>query len=228
MINVKFDTVEFQRTMRNSIAYSNGFVSGVNSNKLFFNRVLAEYALQALNKFIDAKARMSPDSLHHVYEWNMVGVPSARLFDIQANATTASISFTGSFTSSSSISDSSNEPFEDKARIMENSIDIVVEPRFSDALAFEGQDGEAVFTVGSIYIENPGGDAVAGSFGRVVGEFFDVYFTSTFLSQSGILSKLSRATEFAQFFPSGAKGGGASTGTNAAKKYLSIKGLEIS
>lgn len=228
MINVKFDLKDFERIMKNSIAYSDGFVSGINSGKLEFNRVLGEYTLQALNKFIDAKARMSPDSLHHVYEWGMTGSPGGRLFDIKVSATSASINFTGSFLQSSSISDSSSEPFHDKARIMENSIEIVVEPKSSDVLAFEGNDGETVFTVGSIYIANPGGDAVAGSFGETVSEFFDVYFTTTFMSQSGILAKLSKPKEFYTSFPVGANGGGSSTGISAAKKYLSIKGIDIS
>ena len=212
--------------MNSAIQYSNGFLQGAEISKLKFNQELAEYSLDALNKFIDSKARASSESLHHVYEWGRAGDPSARLFDIKSDVTANNIKFFGNFLQSRSISDNSNEPFFDKARVMENKISIVVEPKDSESLAFES-DGETVFSIGTIVIDNPGGDAVAGSFGRAVEDFFDFYFTGTVLRQSGILDKLSKPKEFSDGFVSGANGGGRSSGLNAGKKYMRVRGAEI-
>jgi len=226
MIQFRVDLKDFNQTFRNVIQYSNGFLQGAEISKLKFNQELGAYALESLYRFIDSKARMSPESLHHVYEWGRVGDPSARLFDIKVDATTNNIKFSGNFLQSTSISDNSNEPFFDKAKIMENSISIVVEPRSAEALAFQ-DGGESVFVIGSVVIDNPGGDAVAGSFGRVIEDFFDFYFTNTVLQQSGILQKLSRPKEFKEGFYSGASGAGRSAGLRAGKKYMTVRGAEI-
>jgi len=226
MIQLRVDLKEFNKTFKNVVEYSHGFLQGAEISKVRFNQQLGEYALESLNKFIDSKARMSPESLHHVYEWGRVGDPSSRLFDIKVEATSANIKFSGNFLRSNSVSDNATEPFSDKASIMENKISILVEPRSSEALAFE-DEGESVFVVDSIVISNPGGDSVAGSFGRTIGDFFDFYFTNTVLEQSGILKNLSKPTEYRDGFYSGASGGGRSAGLNAGKKYMKVKGAEI-
>jgi hypothetical protein len=225
-VSVNIDPKEMSKILKNSVDYSRGFLDGANLNMIVFNKKLSDIAAEALKKYIDTRARMSPESLHHVYEWNRVGDPSARLFEIDCQATKNTISLFGKFLPSTSISENSNEPFIDKANIMENKIAIEVEPRSSNVLAFEVM-GEPVFTVNSVYIANPGGDEVAGSFGRAVDEFFDVYFNTTFLRQSGIFDSISNPKEFGIYFPSGAKGGGRSTGLNAGRKYMDIEGVTI-
>lgn len=222
MTRIVYDTSHLKKTMNNIAQYSYGFLEGVELNLIVFNTQLATLAEEALKKFIDTKARMYPESLHHVYEWNSVGNASARLFEIQGTATKNNISFSGEFLQSKSISDTSDEPFYDKARIMENQIAIEVEPRSADVLAFE-DSGQTVFTVKSIFIENPGGDEVAGAFGRVIDEFFDVYFTTTFMRQSGIFDKLSYPIEYAQHFNAGARIG-RSAGRSAGRKYMTVRG----
>lgn len=222
MTSIVYDTSHLKRIMNNVSQYSYGFLEGVEMNLIVFNTQLATLTEEALKKFIDAKARMDPESLHHVYEWNSVGSASARLFEIQATATKNNIFFAGEFLQSQSVSDTSDEPFYDKARIMENQIAIEVEPRSADVLAFE-DSGQTVFTVKSIFIENPGGDEVAGSFGRAVDEFFDVYFTTTFMRQSGILDQLSYPIEYAQNFSAGARIG-RSAGRSAGRRYMTVRG----
>jgi len=224
--SAKFDNKDFNKILSNSIQYSQGFLEGAHANMIVFNKKLSDIAAEALKRYIDAKARMSPQSLHHVYEWNRVGDPSARLFEIESNATKNTISFSGKFLPSKSVSENSNEPFIDKARIMENQIAIEVEPRAADVLAFD-VNGETVFTVKSIYIDNPGGDAVSGSFGEAVSQFFDVYFNTTFLRQSGIFDTIKYPKEFGIYFPSGAKGGGRSVGLNAGRKYMDVEGITL-
>jgi hypothetical protein len=104
---------------------------------------------------------------------------------------------------------------------MENSIKVVIEPKNSDVLAFEN-NGETVFTTNAIYIDHPGGDEVAGSFGETVNDFFENYFTNGLLGP--LISKLSTAREFTASFSSGAKSG-SNEGIRAGKEYLNVKGV---
>ena len=90
-------------------------------------------------------------------------------------------------------------------------------------MAFE-VSGQTVFTMNSVYIANPGGDAVAGSFGRVVEEFFSVYFTRMLLKP--FLDELSTAEEFVQYFAQGARSG-YPVGVKAGQRYLDSAGVII-
>lgn len=223
---VKFNVAELEKVLKNSVQYSRGFLEGAELNMIVFNKKLSDIAAEALKRYIDSRARMSPESLHHVYEWGRVGDPSARLFEIDCQATKNTISIFGKFLPSSSISENSEEPFVDKARVMENKIAIEIEPRSTNVLAFD-VDGQTVFTVNSVFIANPGGDAVAGSFGRVVDEFFDVYFNTTLLRQSGIFDNLKYPKEFSQYFGSVASGNARGAGLNAGRKYMDIEGVTV-
>lgn len=222
MIGLRYDKRSFNKTLYNAIEYSKGFLEGAELGTIVFNTQLAAITEQALKKYIDIKAKANPESFHHIYEWQRVGDPSARLFEIFGTASKNNIVFTGEFLPSSSVSENSNEPFVDKAKVMENRISILVEPRSADALVFD-IDGQQVFTVNSIFVENPGGDEVAGSFGRAVDDFFEVYFTTTVLKQSGIYEQLGFPKEFTQYFSSGAKIGRAA-GRKAGMEYMTIKG----
>jgi len=223
MIRTSINTKDFSNILKQVNNYSQGFLSGAEMNRVEFNRVLGGYTAEALGHYIDSKARMNPQSLHHVYEWGAVGNSSSRLFSFSVVAKGNSINFNGRFLPSRTTPPNSNDVFSDKATVMENRIAITVEPKSSNVLAFE-EDGEMVFTTTSIYIANPGGDEVAGSFGRVVDEFFGEYFTASILS--GILKDLSSPQEFLQFFSQGSKTG-KSAGVKAGRKYFSIKGADL-
>ena len=223
MINTRVDTKDLMKTLNNVTQYSKGFLSGAQMNKLTFNRVLGGYTAESLGLYIDSKARMNPESLHHVYEWGSVGEKSSRLFDFNVVAKTNFINFNGRFLPSRSPSPDSDSIFTNKAEVMENKISVTIEPKNSEVLSFE-EDGETVFVATSVYIANPGGDAVAGSFGRVVEEFFDKYFTQSVLR--GILKDLSTPEEFSQYFSQGAKSGNA-VGVKAGRKYFSVKGADL-
>jgi len=223
MFNARFDTKELNMKLGNAVSYSYGFLDGVDIEQIEFNRRLGEYTVEALGLYIDSKARMSPDSLHHVYEWGQVGSKAGRLFELKSRASKRVIHFSGSFLASRSVSSTSSVPFTDKANIMENSIEVVIEPKNADILAFE-DDGQMIFTTQAIYIENPGGDAVAGSFGRAIEDFFDNYFSNAFLRP--FINRLSNPREFSDYFASGAKNG-RSVGVKAARKYMRSTGVEI-
>ena len=220
MISVKFDNKELNKILKNSVSYSEGFLEGANYNLIYYNAKLGELIVDILYKYIDSKARMNPESLHHVYEWGQVGSASGRLFEIKSTASRRFITFSGEFLRSTSIKEGSSEPFTEKASIMENSIQVVIEPKNSSVLVFEN-DGETVFTPHSVVVANPGGDEVAGSFGRVIDEFFDRYLTVAVMRSFGIFDKLDTAREFGDFFAAGTKQG-RSAGVKAGRKYLDL------
>lgn len=223
MLAVKFDTIKLGNILKNTVQYSHGFIEGVELEKIEFNRLLGGFTIEALGKYIDAKARMNPNALHHVYEWDCVGQSNSRLFSFNVNATASNIAISGKFLPSKSISSASSDPFPDKAHIMENSIAITIKPKKSDVLAFES-DGEMVFTRNSIYIEHPGGDEVAGSFGKTVDDFFNNYFKNSLLRP--FIDQLSSAKEFSDSFAQGTKSG-KSVGVKAGRKYFDISGVVI-
>jgi hypothetical protein len=223
MIKTKINNLELLKILDNTVSYSNGFIEGIELNRTEFNKVLGGYTSEALGMYIDSKARMNPSMLHHVYEWNEVGNKNSRLFSINVDATKYSITFNGNFTSSKKPSSESGQIFVDKARVMENGISVTVKPKNSSVLAFE-DDGETVFTSSSIYIAHPGGDQVAGSFGKVVEEFFDSYFNYSILRP--LITKLKNPKEFSALYPQGTKAG-KSVGVRAGRKYFSMSGDKL-
>tara|TARA_R110000868_G_scaffold278392_1_gene538236 strand:+ start:68 stop:739 length:672 start_codon:yes stop_codon:yes gene_type:complete len=221
MINVKINAMQLNKTLNNVVDYSEGFLKGIDMKSIEFNNEVANFTHATLNKYIDSQARMNPLRLHHVYEWGKAGNQSSRLFDFDTRVLGRTISFTGKFLPSKSVSNTSSEPFVNKANIMENDIQVVIEPKNSDVLVFEN-NGETVFTTNAIYIDHPGGDEVAGSFGETVSNFFDNYFTNGLLKP--LINKLSTANEFTASFSSGARSG-SNVGIRAGKEYLNLKGV---
>lgn len=216
VLRVKVDSKEINKILGNTISYSYGFLKGIDIDQIMFNQRLGEFTVDAFGKYIDSRARVNPQAFHHIYEWNKVGQESSRLFQLDVRATKKNIHFTGKFLPSKSIADGSSEPFINKANIMENSIEITIKPKNSDVLAFE-YEGETVFSMGPIYIENPGGDEVAGSFGNATEDFFSNYFTNALLKP--FMKQLETPKEFKESFSAGVKTG-SSVGIAAGRKYI--------
>lgn len=225
MIKVKFDTKELTTTLHNVVSYSQGFTRGVKSAQPNFNRELSMFIEEALNKYIDVKARANPESLHHIYEWGMVGNPSGRLFEFTTTHSNNFISFVATLLPSVVSSENSSEPFRDKAIIMEKQITITIDPKDGEFLSFE-DEGQTIFTSDTVVIDTPGGSAAGGSFERVVKEFFNNYLTVGLLKGSGIFDKLKYAKEYSRRFSQGAKSG-SSAGVAAGREYLSLGGIRI-
>lgn len=225
MISAKIDTQELTKKIMNTIKYSDGFLTGAQLGQFKFNQELGIFIKEALKKYIDTKARINPNAFHHIYEWQQIGNSNARLFDFDIQVSPTLIKFRGWLLPSSSISQNSNVPFKDKAKIMEEGIGISIEPKNSDVLVFE-EDGQTIFTKSEIYVENPGGAEVFGSFESVVNDFFNNYLTVGLLRSSGILDRLQKATEYTRNFNSGSKRG-KSVGIRAGQKYMTIGGAEI-
>ena len=101
MINVNM--TEFNKTMKEALEYSRGFLAGVESNEILFNQQLAEVIKEAFYKYLDSTARLDPDRLHHMYEWGQSGVDKARLFRIEAFSGKQSIRFVTEFMQSEEV-----------------------------------------------------------------------------------------------------------------------------
>jgi hypothetical protein len=220
LITAKFDIIEFKKTMNNIVNYSEGFLEGIELEKLNFNRFLGGYTVEALGKYIDSRSKMNPSQLHHVYEPGKVGEQSSRLFSFNVTANKNNINIEGKFLPSKDIPLNGGDPFVNRAEIMENDISVTITPRKSSVLAFEDA-GQLIFTRNSITIEHPGGEAVAGSFGVIVDDFFNNFFKVSMLKP--IMNDLESAKDFINNFSAGSKTGRLE-GVRSGKKYFTLKG----
>jgi hypothetical protein len=203
-MKVRLNTASFEKQMLNIVEYSAGFIDGVKSGKRIFLNNLGKETIILLGQYVDSSARSNPEALHHIYEWDKTGSPSARLFDIDYTVSNLGLSLSGTFKQSSSIKSGSSVPFYNKAYIMENGVPVTIRPRKSNVLVFES-NGETVFTSKEIDIDNPGGDYVEGSFERVFDQFMLQYFKQSILQASGIYSYISRPTSFKRNISAGSR-----------------------
>jgi hypothetical protein len=203
---VNANTRSFNKQMNNIINYSFGFLEGVErGKKIFFNK-LGLGVIESLSQYIDVQARANPKALHHVYEWNQTGSPSARLFNLKYTVSNLGLSVNSTFRQSRSISENMTVPFYNKAKIMENGIPVTIAPSKSKVLKFNGPSGE-VFTSRPIKVENPGGDEVYKGFESTFDEFMIRYFKQSFLRASGLYDYIKKPTLYKTNFKSGSKMG---------------------
>jgi hypothetical protein len=205
---------QFELQMNNIVKYSMGFLDGVERGKTVFLKNLGAGTIQALAAYVDVSAKGNPRALHHVYEWYQTGSPSARLFDLDYTVSNLGLSITSTFKQSRTIKEDSNEPFYNKALIMERGVPITITPKRSSVLVFE-QGGNTIFTKNPITVRNPGGNEVQGSFEKTVDEFILRYFKQSFLRASGIYDYIKKPVLYKTNIKAGSKLGkskGISTG----------------
>lgn len=220
---ITFDSKKLKKDLDNIVEYSVGFLEGVHGGKKLFLTNMGMQTVQAMKSFIDSNARVNPQMLHHIYEWNQIGNPDARLYNISYTTSNLGLSFKSSFSQSISIKNGSKVPFYDKARIMEYGIPVVIRPKAGKVLAFD-QNGETVFTKNSIDIQNPGGTEVQGGFEKIFDTFFNSYFSQAFLRTSGIAQYLENPEVYKKNFQSG-KNGGRSTGFSTGYRWIANAGV---
>lgn len=219
MFNVEYDSTQFVKEMQNIVEYSAGFLDGVQRGKTTLLKKLGSTVTELLNSYVDSNARVDPGMLHHVYEWDKTGSPTARLFDINYVVTGAGLSINSTFRQSSSIKNGSNTPFYDKANIMENGIPVVIKPSKSSVLVFKDGD-EEIFTRQPISVANPGGTEVIGAYEKTFRSFFDNYFTQAFMQSSGMSRYFERPEVFAKNLRA-AKRGGRALGVTTGFRWVS-------
>ena len=166
--------------LTSSLAFQDAF------RKTIFNQVEQDFG-----NYIDAKARTSPKSLHHVYEWGKIGNKEFRLFKLNKLPSDGlslrinyelldSISFVPSETSNH------RHVFIKKASIMEEGKTVVITPRNSERLVFE-VNGYMVFMPKgeSVTVTKPGGAATKNSFLSSYKYFFTGQLVNMSIKQSG-------------------------------------------
>ena len=218
-----FNSNQFKKDMNNIVNYSLGFLEGVQRGKTVFLKTLGMETVEVMKEFIDSNARVNPEMLHHIYEWNLTGSPEARLYDISYTVSNLGLSFKSSFSQSRSIKDGSRTPFYDKARIMENGIPVTIRPRAAQVLAFD-DNGETVFTRGPVEVLNPGGTEVEGGFEKTFDMFFNRYFSQAFLRTSGIARYLENPQVYKKNMPEGKRVGKAK-GISTGYRWIANAGL---
>lgn len=218
-----FASSQFKKEMNNIVDYSIGFLEGIQRGKTVFLKTVGLETVELMKEFIDSNARVNPEMLHHIYEWNQTGSPSARLYDISYTTSNLGLSFRSSFSQSTSIKNGSRTPFYDKARIMEEGIPVTIRPRIAQTLAFE-DNGETIFTKGPVMVDNPGGTEVEGGFERVFDMFFNRYFSQAFLRVSGIAKYLENPHVYKKNMPAGKKMG-RSKGLSTGYRWIANAGV---
>lgn len=222
-MRIQFKTAQFEKEMRNIVEYSSGFLSGVQKGKTKFLDSVGQLTVDALKEFIDSMARVNPEAMHHVYEWNQTGSPSARLFDINYTVSGIGLSLKSTFRQSTSVKAGSNIPFYNKASIMENGIPVRIVPT-KKVLAFTDENGEEVFTRNPVTVRNPGGEAVRGSYEAAFDTFINQYFSQAFLRSSGILDYIKDVSLYKKNLRAG-KSMGRTKGVDTGYRWITNIGV---
>lgn len=219
MIRSRVKADDLIKKLNNTVKYSNGFIAELNKNKALLNQKVGSTSIAAFYDYLDGLARLHPGMLHHVYEWEGVGDPMERLYDLSLQVNNTSAVIDAEFLESNVPSQDGGEPFYNKAIIMEEGIPVVINEKNAKALAFT-INGEEYFRVGPITIPNPGGEATRGSFVEAFNEFYGKYFTEVYLSAIKFYDYFSNPKVYENYFSSGVKGGGSSTGKAAALSWI--------
>jgi len=210
------DTRELSRSLNNVVQYGQGFVEGINAERITFNTKLATAMVAMLYGYIDSKSVLKPESLQHMYEPGMVGREAGRLFEFNTQVTAEAIMIHARFLESSVEPLSGGDVFRNRAEVMESGASIVIEPKDGGILAFM-DNGELVVTSSSITVEHPGGLSAEKGFADTVFEFFNSYLTKEVLASA--FKAMATPVEFDQMFAQGVRGG-RSVGRSAAKKLM--------
>lgn len=217
-MRVSVNTMSFEKQMNNIIKYSSGFLEGAQKGKTLFLQNLGSETINFMKNYVDVSARSNPEALHHVYEWYQTGSPNARLFDLDYTVSNNGLTFSSQFRQSRTLKEDSNEPFYNKAYIMENGIPVTITPKRSSVLVFE-EGGQTIFTKGSVTVRNPGGNNVENGFERTVDEFMLRYFKQSFLRASGIYDYISKPVLYKKYIKAGSKSG-RSKGIDVGYKWI--------
>jgi hypothetical protein len=160
-----------------------------------------------------------------VYEWYQTGSPAARLYELSYTVSNLGLSVKSNFTQSQSLSETSDTPFYNKAKIMESGKSITVKPKNSSVLVFE-VDGETVFTSSPVTIDQPGGPAAEGAFEAIFDEFMLRYFKQSYLRSSGIYEHIKNPILYKKNFAAGSRMG-KSLGVSTGFKWIANAGVGV-
>lgn len=179
-----------------------------------------------LGEYIDARAHTNPRSLHHVYEWEMVGDPVGRLWKTKMTRTgSGSMRIQYYFVNSKRVAPinpilkkagpsgsfvSKSHIFKEKAIVMEGGNPVVITRKSSKFLTIPqgkfdgGRFGKQItFTKGPIIVRNPGGVATKLGFAKAFSMWFRSGMATKYLRTTGAYNRVSaRTTRAGKMIPS--------------------------
>lgn len=161
--------------LETSVAFKNKF------KKVIFTQINKDFG-----EYMDAQARIKPQSLHHVYEWKRVGQKDSRLFKINM-IDGSGISFKINYelkqskTPVPSKKGHRKHVFVNKAAVMEAGMPVIIAPRAAERLVFETDTGTVFMPKGaSVTVLRPGGAKVKNQFTL----YYSRWFSGTLINQS--------------------------------------------
>lgn len=188
----------------------NGYIEGVavaprnrdTDNEI--GRAVTTIAQKSLSKFIDSEARLSPQSLHHVYEWNQTGKPLGRLWKVSGAYKSGAIILSSEFRQSRTFVPIKNgtvrrSKFVYKAKVMEAGKPVRITAKSADALFFYSSSGEPVFIPKGRYVtvRTPGGRYVKGAYQKTLNRFVTSSRLMVDIAESGMVKRLEDAQALA-------------------------------
>ena len=195
-----------------AIYYQAEVVSKITTNKQFqarFQSVIFKQLQQDFGLYIDAQARVNPQSLHHVYEWNKVGNSGSRLFKLNVTERNGLSFKLGStfLMSKSPVPNSFGKKkyiFKNKASVMESGMPVVITPRASKRLVFETSTGVVYMPIGaSVTVTRPGGGKATGRFQIAYARFFTGNLVNLSIKRSGFQQIFNSSLNKAMKLPAG-------------------------
>lgn len=175
------------------IYYQSHVLNSLTGNPAFSNKfktVIFNQIEKDFGEYIDAKARIAPKTLHHVYEWNRAGNKTYRLFKLnKINAADLSFNISYEFLPSKTFSGTKSKRkhvFVNKAAVMEEGKPLVVSPKYAERLVFDVNGYTVYMPKGkSVYISKPGGVGVKNSFTSAYNLFFTGNLVNLSIKKSG-------------------------------------------
>ena len=170
---------------------------------VIFNQIEKEFG-----QYIDAKARTSPKSLHHVYEWKKIGQPEARLFKLnQLEGQGISFKISTELLPSTSFVPTGKgrhrHVFSNKAEVMEAGKPVIISPKYSERLVFE-IDGNTVYMPkgASVTVNRPGGPGATNQFYLATNQYFKSNMVNLAIKNSGFQRLFTTSLKKAMSVPS--------------------------
>ena len=177
-----------------AIYYQAHVASKLTTSKAFekkFQSVIFKQIEQDFGLYVDSQARVSPKSLHHVYEWNKTGNKGARLFNLSILSTDGlSFKITSKLLPSKSAVPNQfgkrKHVFINKASVMEAGMPLTIRPRYAERLVFETSTGVVYMPKGaSVTVTRPGGGKATGRFKIAYAQFFTGNLVNLAIKKSG-------------------------------------------
>lgn len=228
MVGSKYDNLKESLVAQISAAvyYKAHVLAKVSTSKAFksqFTKMIFDQINKDFGEYIDAKARTSPKSLHHVYEWKKVGNPTARLFQLNV-LPGEGISFrvASEFKLSTSMVPTGKgkhrHVFANKAFVMEQGNPVVITPRSAERIVFDINGYTVYMPKGtSVTVRRPGGAAAKQSFEMNKRHYFSSDLVNQSIKRSGFQNLFSSSMAKALGVPANVKKVGYSFSPNTLR-----------